>query len=196
VSRLCSRDTELGESVSERGLILRFLANENFPAAAVASLAAVGHDVVWVRIVAPGMPDPDVLAWTAREHRILLTFDKDFGELARGSALPRTCGVVLLRMPMPKPEEAGPRLAALITAREDWAGNFSVIEPGTAPDGIRGKLSFVGALWVPEVCQKRRHRPHHHGGRQLPNRLTVSGVPSQGDGEGESQRSNLDVLAL
>jgi hypothetical protein len=49
---------------------------------------------------------------------------------------------------------------------------------------------------VPEVCQKRRHRPHHHGGRQLPNRLTVSGVPSQGDGQGESQRSNLDVLAL
>ena len=109
MSRLCSRYTELGESVSERGLILRFLANENFPAAAVASLAAAGHDVVWVRIVAPGMPDPDVLAWAAREHRILLTFDKDFGELARGSALPRTCGVVLLRIPMPKPEEAGLR---------------------------------------------------------------------------------------
>ena len=103
---------------------MRFLANENFPAAAVASLAAAGHDVVWVRLVAPGMPDPDVLAWAAREHRILLTFDKDFGELARGSALPRTCGVVLLRMPMPKPEEAGIRLAALITAREDWPGNF------------------------------------------------------------------------
>ena len=124
MSRLCSRYTELGESVSERGLILRFLANENFPAAAVASLAAAGHDVVWVRIVAPGMPDPEVLTWAAREHRILLTFDKDFGELARGSALPRTCGVVLLRMPMPKPEEAGLRLAALITAREDWPGNF------------------------------------------------------------------------
>jgi len=106
---------------------LRFLANENFPAAAVASLAAAGHNVVWVRIVAPGMPDPEVLAWAAREHRI---FDKDFGELARGSALPHTCGVVLLRMPMPKPEEAGLRLAALITAREDRAGNFSVIEPG------------------------------------------------------------------
>src|SRR6478672_8019640 len=89
VSRLCSRYTELGESVSERGLILRFLANENLPAAAVASLAAAGHNVVWVRIVAPGMPDPVVLAWAAREHRI---FDKDFGELARGSALPRTCG--------------------------------------------------------------------------------------------------------
>jgi hypothetical protein len=96
---------------------LRFLANENFPAVAVAALAAAGHDVVWVRTIAPGMPDPEVLAWAARENRILLTFDKDFGELARGSALPRTCGVVLLRMPMPKPEEAGLPLAALITAR-------------------------------------------------------------------------------
>ena len=109
MSRLCSRYTELGESVSERGLILRFLANENFPAAAVASLAAAGHDVVWVRIVAPGMPDPDVLAWAAREHRILLTFDKDFGELARGSALPRTCGV----SPYPADALAAERQAAI-----------------------------------------------------------------------------------
>ncbi|MBV8333863.1 MAG: DUF5615 family PIN-like protein [Alphaproteobacteria bacterium] len=109
---------------------MRFLANENFPAAAVAPLAAAGHDVVWGRIVAPGLPDPEVLAGAAREHRILLTFDKDSGELARGSALSRTYGVVLLRMSMPKPEEAGLRLAALITAREDWVGNFSVIEPG------------------------------------------------------------------
>jgi hypothetical protein len=38
-----------------------------------------------------------------REERILLTLDKDFGELAKGSALPRTCGVVLLRTPMPRP---------------------------------------------------------------------------------------------
>src|SRR6266851_3012886 len=43
---------------------------------------------------------------------------------------------------------------------------------------------------------RNRHRPHHHGGQRLPNRLTVSGVPSQGDGQGESQRSNLDALAL
>ena len=109
---------------------MRFLANENFPGAAVAALEAAGHDVVWVRIGAPGTTDPDVLAWAAREERILLTFDKDFGELARGSALPPTCGVVLLRTPMPKPGDVGQRLADLITARDDWAGYFSVIEPG------------------------------------------------------------------
>jgi predicted nuclease of predicted toxin-antitoxin system len=44
------------------------------------------------------MSDPDVLAWAVREERILLTFDKDFGELARASALPRLCGVALLQL--------------------------------------------------------------------------------------------------
>ncbi|MFZ1105571.1 MAG: DUF5615 family PIN-like protein, partial [Hyphomicrobiaceae bacterium] len=39
---------------------MRFLANENFPGAAVAALVADGHDVVWVRVAAPGMSDPDV----------------------------------------------------------------------------------------------------------------------------------------
>jgi hypothetical protein len=109
---------------------MRFLANENFPGAAVAALQAAGHDVVWVRIVAPGASDPDVLAWASREERILLTFDKDFGEPARASALPRTCGVVLLRIPMPRPADVGQGLADLIVARDDWAGCFSVIEPG------------------------------------------------------------------
>ena len=61
---------------------MRFLANENFPGAAVAALEAAGHDIIWVRVAAPGTTDPDVVAWAAREGRILLTFDKDFGELA------------------------------------------------------------------------------------------------------------------
>ena len=34
------------------------LADENFPGAAVTALGAAGHDVVWVRIAAPGMTDP------------------------------------------------------------------------------------------------------------------------------------------
>jgi hypothetical protein len=109
---------------------MRLLANENFPGAAVAALTTDGHDVVWIRTAAPGMADPDVLAWAVREGRIRLTFDKDFGELARGSSLPSTCGVILFRMPMPRPGEVGRRLADLVAARSDWAAHFSVIEPG------------------------------------------------------------------
>jgi predicted nuclease of predicted toxin-antitoxin system len=109
---------------------MRFLANENFPGAAVAALRAAGHDIAWVRIVTPGAADPDVLSWAAREQRVLLTFDKDFGELARRSALPAACGIILLRMPMPRAGDVGRRLADLITSRNDWAGHFAVIEPG------------------------------------------------------------------
>jgi len=96
----------------------------------VASLVAAGHDVAWVRNTAPGMSDPDVLAWAIRDERTLLTFDKDFGELARASAFPVTCGVVLFRVPLPNPGDIGPRLGNLLLSRDDWAGHFSVIEPG------------------------------------------------------------------
>jgi Domain of unknown function (DUF5615) len=41
---------------------MRFLANENFPGAAVAALVAAGHDVVWIRTTAPGSTDREVLA--------------------------------------------------------------------------------------------------------------------------------------
>jgi len=109
---------------------MRFLANENFPNAAIAALNATGHDVASVRLLAPGASDNRVLERAVRERRILLTFDKDFGELARASGLPAACGVVLFRMPMPKAGDVGQRLAHLLGSRSDWAGHFSVIEPG------------------------------------------------------------------
>ena len=74
---------------------MRFLANENFPGDAVAALSTAGHDVLWVRTEAPGMIDADILALSMREARILLTFDKDFGELGWHAGLPATCGIVL-----------------------------------------------------------------------------------------------------
>jgi predicted nuclease of predicted toxin-antitoxin system len=109
---------------------MRFLANENFPGDAVTRLKAAGHDVVWIRTAAPGSKDEDVLARAAREERIVLTFDKDFGELARRAGLPESSGVVLLRLPMPAAADAGVTLAARIGERSDWAGHFSVLEPG------------------------------------------------------------------
>jgi predicted nuclease of predicted toxin-antitoxin system len=69
---------------------MRLLADENFPRAAVGALRDAGHDVVWVRTAAPGARDFDLLTWAAREGRVLLTFDKDFGEVARSTDLPAT----------------------------------------------------------------------------------------------------------
>lgn len=109
---------------------MRFLANENMPGAAVRALAAAGHDVVWVRMAAPGSADEEVLAWAEREGRVLLTFDQDFGELAWRKGLPASCGIVLFRVPMPSAAEVGAMLAGRISERSDWVGHFSVIQPG------------------------------------------------------------------
>lgn len=50
----------------------------------VDELAAAGHDVEWVRTW-PGNPaDEEVLAAAAAGERVLITLDKDFGELAVG----------------------------------------------------------------------------------------------------------------
>lgn len=108
---------------------MRFLADENFPGAAVEALGKMGHDVEWVRIIAPGIGDNDVLALAANEGRIVLTFDKDFGERAQVTKLPASCGIVLFRIRVPQAYGAA-RLADIVAARSDWAGRFSVIEPG------------------------------------------------------------------
>lgn len=108
---------------------MRFLADENFPGAAVDALVRLGHDVIWIGMMAPGMPDTEVFQWAARESRIILTFDKDFGKIARGASLPSACGIVLFRFPMPSSAEVGARLANVVHGRSDWAGHFSVVEP-------------------------------------------------------------------
>ncbi|MGE0005645.1 MAG: DUF5615 family PIN-like protein [Parvibaculaceae bacterium] len=108
---------------------LRILANENIPGQLVEALEQAGCDIDWVRRSAPGISDQEVLARAVRNRRLLLTFDKDFGELAKAAPLPRQCGVILLRLPMP-PRSIGPVLSGLLLSRHDWAGHFSVVEPG------------------------------------------------------------------
>jgi predicted nuclease of predicted toxin-antitoxin system len=71
---------------------MRFLANENFPGKGVQELRTAGHEVFWIRTDSPGIADDVVLARAAREGLVLLTFDKDFGELAWRTRLPKICG--------------------------------------------------------------------------------------------------------
>lgn len=109
---------------------MRFLANENFPLDAVEALRNAGHDVAWVRADAPGSSDPQVLQRAVADERVLLTFDKDFGELAFHAGLPAPCGVVLFRFQAPSSAILAARVAAAISARTDWAGHFAVVTLG------------------------------------------------------------------
>ena len=158
---------------------MRFLANENFPGATVAALEAAGHDIVWVRIAAPGTTDPEVLAWAIREQRILLTFDKDFGELAKGSALPRVCGIVLLRMPMPRPGDVG----AVAELKHRATIGLAILHYRARP---RPDASARTVAWKPAGRRRETLQmaaPVWQGGRE--NRLQPEG------GRAHATRGNL-----
>ena len=109
---------------------MQFLANENFPLDVVEAIRKIGHDVAWIRTDAPGTKDPDVLIRAVAEQRVLLTLDKDFGDLAIHFGLPATCGIVLFRLQANSSTALAAMVLAAIQSRTDWAGEFSVVEPG------------------------------------------------------------------
>jgi len=60
---------------------VKLLADEGVDAAIVARLRADGHDIVYVAELSPGITDDAVLELANADERILMTTDKDFGEL-------------------------------------------------------------------------------------------------------------------
>ena len=107
---------------------MKFLANENVAGDAVTALREKGHDVVWIRSDAPGSSDKDILARAVAEGRILITFDKDFGDLAFRSRLPAKCGIILFRISAPSSSFVANAVVTAIESRSDWVGYFSVVE--------------------------------------------------------------------
>ena len=105
---------------------MRFLANENIPGPVVVALRGGGHDVVAVKESMPGASDRAVLERAQADGRLVVTFDKDFGELAVRLRL-SAAGVILLRLAGTNPDADNARAVAAITSREDWSGHFAVV---------------------------------------------------------------------
>jgi predicted nuclease of predicted toxin-antitoxin system len=107
---------------------MRLLLDENIARAVVSALRERGHDVAWIRESSPGIDDARVLAMAQAEHRTLITFDKDFGELAFRHGLPADCGVLLFRVAASSPALMAEVVVKVVDGRDDWAGHFSVVE--------------------------------------------------------------------
>lgn len=60
---------------------MRFLANENIEKRIVTFLRNSGYDVTYCAEMRPRLDDETVLEIANAEHRIIITNDKDFGEL-------------------------------------------------------------------------------------------------------------------
>jgi predicted nuclease of predicted toxin-antitoxin system len=109
---------------------MNFLADESVDGPVVDRLREEGHDVLSVAETEPSLPDETVLAMANQRNALLLTADKDFGELVfrqhRVSA-----GVVLIRLAGLSPATKAMVVAAAIRehARE-LQHAFTVISPG------------------------------------------------------------------
>lgn len=75
---------------------MKLVADESVEGPTVAALRADGHTVIFIAEVSPGIDDMEVLAAARREETLLITADKDFGELVFRSGEPHF-GVLLLR---------------------------------------------------------------------------------------------------
>src|SRR5579862_8345499 len=95
---------------------MRFLANENFPVASTRVLRAAGHEVVAVTLECPGISDEAVLKLAANEQLVILTFDRDYGDLIFRRGLSSPAGLIYLRLDPISPTEPAEIILRLLTA--------------------------------------------------------------------------------
>lgn len=108
---------------------MRFLADESCDYAVVRALRSAGHDVVAVADTNAQAPDSEVADLAASDGRILLTEDKDFGQLVFAQGEP-SLGVILLRYPAKARGEIGGDVVDLVAKHaRRLAGYFVVVTP-------------------------------------------------------------------
>jgi predicted nuclease of predicted toxin-antitoxin system len=77
---------------------MRFLADESCDFSVVRALRSADHDVLAIAEVSPREEDEDVMERAVRGGRILITEDKDFGQLVYAK-MQKTGGVIFIRFP-------------------------------------------------------------------------------------------------
>lgn len=109
---------------------MNFLVDESVDQQIVERLRQDGHEILYVAEMEPGISDDDVLEVANQHGALLLTADKDFGELIfRLNRLSK--GVVLLRLAGLSPEAKAMFVSSAIREHgHKLSEAFSVLSPG------------------------------------------------------------------
>jgi len=99
---------------------MKLLADENFPLASIKLLSQAGHDIIGIGIDYHGISDQEVIQFAKEEERLILTFDRDYGELIFKSGLKPDAGVIYLRWDDYTPEEPGKYLIDLFNSGDKY----------------------------------------------------------------------------
>ena len=119
---------------------MKFLADENLDRSVIQKLREAGHEVISVAEMEPGIPDEVVLGTANSQGAMLVTEDKDFGELVFRRSLVHQ-GVILLRLAgLPVAAKAELIVATLVKHEHELNGAFAVV----TPRAIRIRRSRLG----------------------------------------------------
>jgi len=109
---------------------VRLVADENCDFSVVIDLRAAGYDVVSITEQMAGADDEAVIDFARSERRLLVTEDKDFGQLVFAAAK-QNSGVILIRYPALARSALTAALLKLLSDNgESLYSRFAVLEPG------------------------------------------------------------------
>ncbi len=96
----------------------------------LARLREEGHEVLYVAEMDPGIPDETILERANKNNALLLTTDKDYGELIfRQNRI--SAGVLLIRLiGLSKIEKAGIVSSIIHDHSNELSQSFTVVSPG------------------------------------------------------------------
>lgn len=117
---------------------MNLLADESVERQIVERLRRDGHTVLYVAEMKPGITDAAVLGRANDATAILLTVDKDFGELVFREGRLSSGGVVLLRLAGLSSESKAQAVSNAFREQSSvFPRHFSVISPGQVRVGRR-----------------------------------------------------------
>lgn len=109
---------------------MKFLADEGVDNLIVSVLRQEAYDVLYIAEYAPSISDKEVLAIANDQSRILITRDKDFGELIFRFKKVHS-GIVLNRLhELNSPEKARIVLEVIKKHETEIERSYTVIQPG------------------------------------------------------------------
>jgi predicted nuclease of predicted toxin-antitoxin system len=97
---------------------IKLLANENFPYKSIHYLRDKGFDIVSIGMDNPSIKDDEIMEIASKEERIILTFDRDYGELIFKHNYKPEKGVIYLRLSEYEPELPGHIIEEILLDKE------------------------------------------------------------------------------
>ena len=117
---------------------MNLFADEGLERQIVERLRRDGHQVAWIAELAPSVTDEEVLRFASESDSVLVTEDKDFGELVYRRRLSHA-GVLLVRLDgLPNTDKAEVVALAIRTHGQELRDAFAVV----TADAVRIRRPF------------------------------------------------------